>query len=278
MSASHRLFAFALLFLLPGGAQACWLDWLFGRPATSYYTPAPAPSYGRSMPVYPSYPAAIAAPRIAPAPTFAVPTAAPPSSGPIAPRPAPEPGIAPRDPVPAAPSPFRSPEPPVPPIRANPPPAPTLPQMENKRPPVTAPPNAGTPPPIIPPAPPPAAGPGPAGTPEPGSTPSVVAPPQLDTPTGKKAGVLETRSYYDAYPVVARAAEANAGKRFAVGFWNLSDRDAEVKVEGQARLIPRGQKWTVELPREFRWEITGRGQNRETVPENEAGLEIVLRR
>ena len=117
------------------------------------------------------------------------------------------------------------------------------------------------------------------GTPKPESTPPVVDPlPPPDLGGGKKAGVLETRSYYDAYPVVARAAEAKAGKRFTVGFWNLSNADVELKVDGQTRRIPRGQKWTVDLPREFRWEVTGRGQNRETVPENEAGLEIVLRR
>ena len=102
-------------------------------------------------------------------------------------------------------------------------------------------------------------------------------PPPLppDPPPPDKPGITASRSYYDAYTVVARA---GAGERFTVAFWNLSDQDLYVTAGGQMQLVARRQKWSVELPRQFRWQVTGREAIQEVVPENETGVQIIIRR
>jgi hypothetical protein len=94
---------------------------------------------------------------------------------------------------------------------------------------------------------------------------------------GPTPRVTESRSAVASYSVVPRSSEKLAGERCSVGFWNLTNRDLTLKVEGNSRVIPRGKSVTLELGRQFVWQIEGREPQTEQVPPTEAGVEIVIR-
>ena len=83
--------------------------------------------------------------------------------------------------------------------------------------------------------------------------------------------------FYDSY-FLANTARAPAGDRCAVTFWNLSGQGVTLTVGGQDRSLAAGQNVRLELKREFTWSVTGRDAERQQVPANEVGVEIVLRR
>jgi hypothetical protein len=88
----------------------------------------------------------------------------------------------------------------------------------------------------------------------------------------------ESQSYYDAYPVPARERSPATANRAEVSFWNLTDRDLSLRVDGQTRLLPRGRNVPMTLPREFTWQLDGREPKPETLGRDDAALEIVIRR
>jgi hypothetical protein len=62
-----------------------------------------------------------------------------------------------------------------------------------------------------------------------------------------------------------------------VGFWNLADRDVTLKIDGQARLLPRGKSVTLNLGRQFVWQVDQQALQRESIPAEKSTLEIVIR-
>jgi hypothetical protein len=110
--------------------------------------------------------------------------------------------------------------------------------------------------------------------------------PPLGQPQGKPAtpppapppGVKESRSFFDAYALAGPAGQPVNGLRCQVGFWNNTEQDLVVTVDGQARTLVRGKGVTLELPRSFVWQVDGREPRSERVPAEQAGLEIVIRR
>src|SRR5262249_13589094 len=60
----------------------------------------------------------------------------------------------------------------------------------------------------------------------------------LSSPSAASYG--ESLSFYDAYPVARRDPAQPAGDLAQVAFWNLTDRDLTIRLEGQARQLPRG--------------------------------------
>jgi hypothetical protein len=97
----------------------------------------------------------------------------------------------------------------------------------------------------------------------------------LSSPAGE---LNESRSYYDAYPVAPRDPPRPIGTRCDVGFWNLTDRDLTLRVDGQAVVLAQGKSLPLNLGREFVWQIEGRDPERQTLRTDESGLEIVIRR
>jgi hypothetical protein len=144
---------------------------------------------------------------------------------------------------------------------------------------------AGVPAPALPPYAPPPVAPAaalpryaaPRPAPPSGST---VEPPRAPDPM-PKAGVNAQESrkagekFYDSY-FVAGGARA-AADRCAVMFWNLSGQGLTLTVDGQARVLPSGQSLRMDLKREFAWRVAGRDEERQQVPAQESGLEIVIR-
>ena len=96
-----------------------------------------------------------------------------------------------------------------------------------------------------------------------------------------KAGVSsESRKVnapsFDAY-YVGRPGAAAVSDRCAVVFWNLSERPVVLTVEGRAfRLAPRANV-RLDLGRAFTWDVAGREPQRQQVPDDESGLEVVIR-
>jgi hypothetical protein len=104
-----------------------------------------------------------------------------------------------------------------------------------------------------------------------------VAPMPPVQPPAPSAAVMESRPYFDLYPVDARGGEKPLADRCSVGFWNVTDRELGFKVDGQPRTLARGKSLTLELGRQFTWQIEGRdAQIQRVAPEN-VGLDIVIR-
>jgi hypothetical protein len=87
-----------------------------------------------------------------------------------------------------------------------------------------------------------------------------------------------SRPYYDTYSVARRSSAQFTGDRAEVGFWNLTDRDLTLHVDGQNRILPRGKNLPLALGREFVWQIDGREPRRQTLEKDQSALEIVIRR
>lgn len=94
----------------------------------------------------------------------------------------------------------------------------------------------------------------------------------------RKPQVSESKSYYSAYPVTARDSNGIDPTRCVVGFWNYSDRDQTLLIDGQSRTLPRGRGLTLELPREFVWSVAGREPQVERVAAAESTIEIAIYR
>ena len=62
-----------------------------------------------------------------------------------------------------------------------------------------------------------------------------------------------------------------------VAFWNHSDKDVTLTVEGQRRGLPRSKGLTLDLPRAFAWNTDGRDGGREQVSSGDS-MVIVIRR
>lgn len=82
--------------------------------------------------------------------------------------------------------------------------------------------------------------------------------------------------FYDAY--AAGPATARAEGRVSVNFWNLSDRDHVLVAGGQRFLLQRNRSATLQLDRQFVWQVEGRPALPEQVPAGESALAIVIRR
>jgi len=66
--------------------------------------------------------------------------------------------------------------------------------------------------------------------------------------------------------------------RCRVGFWNVSNRDLTLKVNGRARRLLHGSSVTLRLRRHFVWQISGSTPHEEAVPAEKSTMEIVIRR
>lgn len=97
-----------------------------------------------------------------------------------------------------------------------------------------------------------------------------------------KAGVNPHESqkvsekFYDSYFVAGGA--RSAADRCAVTFWNLSGQGITLTVDGQARTVAAGRSVRLDLKRDFTWGVAGREAERQQVPAQESGMEIVIRR
>lgn len=115
----------------------------------------------------------------------------------------------------------------------------------------------------------------PSASPAPGSpTPVPRSPTTAEPPTIQKRApiVFEARSG-------ARTAQAAEGSedRCKVGFWNITGQDVTLTIDGKSRMLAKDRAVTIDLGRDFTWQITGREPRRERVPQETNVLEVILR-
>jgi hypothetical protein len=129
-------------------------------------------------------------------------------------------------------------------------------------------------------APPPMTAPGhavprpapPSGTQEPPRVPEGMPKAGVSTSESRKEG---TR-FYDSYFVTG--GRRPLPDRTDVTFWNLTGQGLTLTVDGRSLTMVPGQSTRLDLGREFAWRVAGRAEEREQVPAQESGLEIVIRR
>ena len=63
-----------------------------------------------------------------------------------------------------------------------------------------------------------------------------------------------------------------------VGFFNHSDREIVLDVNGESVRLPSGQHVTLRLPRKFKWAEKGQKGTDVAVPADADGIEIVFRK
>ena len=62
-----------------------------------------------------------------------------------------------------------------------------------------------------------------------------------------------------------------------VGFWNLTDTDYQLRVDGQVHTLKRNKGVSLTLDREFVWQLNQRKSVREVIPQSESSSEILIR-
>ncbi len=254
---------------LPAGAQwVCVPQRPVCLPPVVYVVPcqpaAPAtapPRISQDAPLHaprpmPKDPAPDAAVR--PTAGMAVPTPAVPPPQPEAPRPAPRISL---DPVPAPSAPPATPK--SEPLQL-PPPSPT------------AEPKAAVPgeaegvkiPPLIPRLP---------GTDA--SLPPLSLPPVPNESTSRSSplGAKPQTAAVEVFPVDGPPPASPAMRR-AIGFFNHTDRDLRLTVEGETITLPRRHQVTATAPAKFRWRIDGGPERTTEVPATSPGVEVVFRK
>jgi hypothetical protein len=102
--------------------------------------------------------------------------------------------------------------------------------------------------------------------------PPTPAPPSSNAKTASERPVIITTR-----GLATDAAGTAAKVRLKIGFWNLTGRDITLTVAGQVRTLAKNRAVTLELEREFSWQIDRLPAHLERVPEGQAVHEVVIR-
>lgn len=68
-----------------------------------------------------------------------------------------------------------------------------------------------------------------------------------------------------------------AKNRVRVGFWNLAGRDVSLTVDGKTYSLAKDRAVTLDLERQFAWQIAGQPLHVERLPEAQTSHEVVIR-
>jgi hypothetical protein len=114
----------------------------------------------------------------------------------------------------------------------------------------------------------------------PDSIPPLVLPPDLPTgpsgvipPTTARSSPLSALPRVQVFP----AAGAAAGALRKVGFFNHTDRDVRLVIEGRPVTLPAKNYLHAQLPPVFRWSEAGSPARTTTVPADAAGVDVLFR-
>lgn len=111
-------------------------------------------------------------------------------------------------------------------------------------------------------------------TPAPAST---TREPPLPLPPATSPKVTESRSFPQTTQDYSTTTARKVSEQVRVSFWNLSNRDLTLRIDGVVRVLGRDRSLTLTLPREFLWAQEDREALREVVPPQHNRLDIVLR-
>ena len=111
--------------------------------------------------------------------------------------------------------------------------------------------------------------------------PLLVPTPANDTPgtsTSRSSPLnASRRPGYDVIPVDGPAPATPSAKR-SVGFFNHTDRDLQLTVEGQTITLPKRHSVTADVPAKFTWTLEGNLEQITEIPLAAPGVEVVIRR
>lgn len=94
----------------------------------------------------------------------------------------------------------------------------------------------------------------------------------------KKEPIAEDPKSVEQYVVPADEKQSKPGPQVRVGFFNHSEREIVLEVNGEQLKIPSAQYVTLRLPRTFAWAEKGRKAKDIVVPPDADGIEIVFRK
>jgi hypothetical protein len=72
--------------------------------------------------------------------------------------------------------------------------------------------------------------------------------------------------------------KSEPNREVKIGFFNHSDKEITLDVNGEAVKLPSEQYVTLRLPRSFSWSVKGEKSRAVNVPNDAEGLEIVFRK
>jgi hypothetical protein len=120
----------------------------------------------------------------------------------------------------------------------------------------------------------------------PSAGPSTAEPPLAEPaapgktpPLPRSSGLGESTSFYDAYAVASQETAKSSGDSCKVDFWNLTNKDLVLRIDGGApQVVPRGKSLPVLVGRQFTWQVDGHEMQATPIEGREAALQIVIRR
>ena len=92
------------------------------------------------------------------------------------------------------------------------------------------------------------------------------------------AAVREEGPLYDVYPVALKNGLKPADDQCTVTFKNLSERAIKLRIDGQERPLAKGDSASVQVKRQFVWQMDGGEAKNEQVGMGDYALLIVIRR
>jgi hypothetical protein len=98
------------------------------------------------------------------------------------------------------------------------------------------------------------------------------------TPPPSKPGEPRVSNYFDTYSVSPKDSTRTPGDRCSVSFWNLSGKELTLKIGEQRIPLGSGRHATLDLDRQFTWQIEGRSSESGKVDSTNSALEIIIRR
>ncbi|MFO0850065.1 MAG: hypothetical protein U0871_16145 [Gemmataceae bacterium] len=101
-------------------------------------------------------------------------------------------------------------------------------------------------------------------------------PGEPSTRTSQSSPLTGARRSFDMYPVDGPAPASPTAQR-TVGFFNQSNRDVKLTVEGQSVTLPRGHQVSAVVPGGFKWKLDGGPEQKTDVPTAAPGLDVVIR-
>jgi hypothetical protein len=99
-----------------------------------------------------------------------------------------------------------------------------------------------------------------------------------DTSTSKASPLTGSAGpRVEVFPVAGPPPDVPAARR-TVGFFNHTDRDVKLTVEGKTVTLPKRHHVTAEVPARFVWQLDGGEERRTVVPAAAPGVEVVIRK
>jgi hypothetical protein len=102
--------------------------------------------------------------------------------------------------------------------------------------------------------------------------------PDVPTPKPKKEPLTDKGKSVEQYVVPADEKQSKPGPQVRVGFFNHSEREILLEVNGEQHKLPSEQYVTMRLPRTFTWAEKGQKGKEVVVPPDADGIEIVFRK